>query len=71
MSLTTGSISRVEQCLTLIVIDEPETGAYTMAIRLPRRDAGCGLRTHQVLVATQSVTLLDNFPNRTGHRSRP
>ena len=47
---------------TLIVIDEPELGLHPMAIRLLAEMLDAASEHTQILVATQSVTLLDNFP---------
>lgn len=47
---------------TLIVIDEPELGLHPLAIRLLAEMLDAASEHTQILVATQSVTLLDNFP---------
>ncbi len=47
---------------SLIVIDEPELGLHPLAIRLLAEMLDAASEHTQVLVATQSVTLLDNFP---------
>ena len=47
---------------TLIVIDEPELGLHPLAIRLLAEMLDAASKCTQILVATQSVTLLDNFP---------
>lgn len=47
---------------TLIVIDEPELGLHPLAIRLLAEMLDAASKRTQILVATQSVTLLDNFP---------
>jgi len=47
---------------SLIVIDEPELGLHPLAIRLLAEMLDAAAETTQLLVATQSVTLLDNFP---------
>jgi predicted ATPase len=46
---------------TLIVIDEPELGLHPLAIRLLAEMLDAASEHTQILVATQSVTLLDNF----------
>ncbi|MFM8443298.1 MAG: AAA family ATPase [Methylococcus sp.] len=46
----------------LIVIDEPELGLHPLAIRLLAEMLDAASEQTQILVATQSVTLLDNFP---------
>jgi len=46
---------------SLIVIDEPELGLHPLAIRLLAEMLDAAAETTQILVATQSVTLLDNF----------
>lgn len=46
----------------LIVIDEPELGLHPLAIRLLAEMLDAASEHTQILVATQSVTLLDNFP---------
>lgn len=46
---------------TLIVIDEPELGLHPLAIRLLAEMLEAASKHTQILVATQSVTLLDNF----------
>ena len=46
----------------LIVIDEPELGLHPLAIRLLAEMLDAASEKTQILVATQSVTLLDNFP---------
>lgn len=46
----------------LIVIDEPELGLHPLAIRLLAEMLDAASELTQILVATQSVTLLDNFP---------
>ena len=47
---------------SLIVIDEPELGLHPLAIRLLAEMLDAASRHTQILVATQSVTLLDHFP---------
>jgi predicted ATPase len=47
---------------SLIVIDEPELGLHPLAIRLLAEMLDAASEHTQILVATQSVTLLDNFP---------
>lgn len=47
---------------SLIVIDEPELGLHPLAIRLLAEMLDAAAEHTQILVATQSVTLLDNFP---------
>ncbi len=47
---------------SLIVVDEPELGLHPLAIRLLAEMLDAAAETTQILVATQSVTLLDNFP---------
>lgn len=47
---------------SLIVIDEPELGLHPLAIRLLAEMLDAVSEHTQILVATQSVTLLDNFP---------
>jgi predicted ATPase len=47
---------------SLIVIDEPELGLHPLAIRLLAEMLDAAAETTQLLVATQSVTLLDHFP---------
>jgi predicted ATPase len=47
---------------SLIVIDEPELGLHPLAIRLLAEMLDAASAQTQILVATQSVTLLDNFP---------
>jgi predicted ATPase len=47
---------------SLIVIDEPELGLHPLAIRLLAEMLDAASGQTQLLVATQSVTLLDNFP---------
>jgi predicted ATPase len=46
----------------LIVIDEPELGLHPLAIRLLAEMLDVASEQTQILVATQSVTLLDHFP---------
>lgn len=46
---------------TLILIDEPELGLHPLAIRLLAEMLDAASKRTQILVATQSVTLLDNF----------
>ena len=46
----------------LIAIDEPELGLHPLAIRLLAEMLDAAAEHTQILVATQSVTLLDNFP---------
>lgn len=46
----------------LIVIDEPELGLHPLAIRLLAEMLDAAAEHTQVLIATQSVTLLDHFP---------
>lgn len=46
----------------LIVIDEPELGLHPLAIRLLAEMLDAASEHTQILLATQSVTLLDNFP---------
>lgn len=46
----------------LIAIDEPELGLHPLAIRLLAEMLDAASEQTQILVATQSVTLLDNFP---------
>lgn len=46
----------------VIVIDEPELGLHPLAIRLLAEMLDAASEQTQILVATQSVTLLDNFP---------
>lgn len=46
----------------LIVIDEPELGLHPLAIRLLAEMLDAASEHTQILIATQSVTLLDNFP---------
>ena len=46
----------------LVVIDEPELGLHPLAIRLLAEMLDVASGQTQILVATQSVTLLDNFP---------
>lgn len=46
----------------LIVIDEPELGLHPLAIRLLAEMLDAASEQTQILVATQSVTLLDHFP---------
>lgn len=46
---------------SLIVIDEPELGLHPLAIRLLAEMLDAASEHTQILVATQSVTLLDNF----------
>ena len=47
---------------SLIIIDEPELGLHPLAIRLLAEMLDAASEHTQILVATQSVTLLDNFP---------
>jgi len=47
---------------SLIVIDEPELGLHPLAIRLLAEMLDAASEHTQILIATQSVTLLDNFP---------
>lgn len=47
---------------SLIVIDEPELGLHPLAIRLLAEMLDAASEHTQIVVATQSVTLLDNFP---------
>lgn len=47
---------------SLIVVDEPELGLHPLAIRLLAEMLDAASEHTQILVATQSVTLLDNFP---------
>jgi predicted ATPase len=47
---------------SLIIIDEPELGLHPLAIRLLAEMLDAASKHTQILVATQSVTLLDNFP---------
>jgi predicted ATPase len=47
---------------SLIVIDEPELGLHPLAIRLLAEMLDAASVQTQILVATQSVTLLDDFP---------
>jgi len=47
---------------SLIVIDEPELGLHPLAIRLLAEMLDVASGQTQIVVATQSVTLLDNFP---------
>jgi predicted ATPase len=47
---------------SLIVIDEPELGLHPLAIRLLAEMLDAASEHTQILLATQSVTLLDNFP---------
>ena len=47
---------------SLLVIDEPELGLHPLAIRLLAEMLDAASEHTQILVATQSVTLLDNFP---------
>lgn len=47
---------------SLIVIDEPELGLHPLAIRLLAEMLDAASEHTQLLIATQSVTLLDNFP---------
>jgi predicted ATPase len=46
----------------LIVIDEPELGLHPLAIRLLAEMLDAASEHTQIVLATQSVTLLDNFP---------
>ncbi|MDR3298573.1 MAG: AAA family ATPase [Candidatus Accumulibacter sp.] len=46
----------------LILLDEPELGLHPLAIRLLAEMLDAASGQTQLLVATQSVTLLDNFP---------
>jgi predicted ATPase len=62
MSLTTLLNQPRWSMPTLIVIDEPELGLHPLAIRLLAEMLDAASEHTQVLVATQSVTLLDNFP---------
>lgn len=47
---------------SLIIVDEPELGLHPLAIRLLAEMLDSASEHTQILVATQSVTLLDNFP---------
>ena len=47
---------------SLIVIDEPELGLHPLAIRLLAEMLDAASEHTQILLATQSVTLLDHFP---------
>ena len=47
---------------SLLVIDEPELGLHPLAIRLLAEMLDAASEQTQILLATQSVTLLDNFP---------
>lgn len=47
---------------TLMLIDEPELGLHPLAIRLLAEMLDAASKHTQILVATQSVTLLDQFP---------
>jgi predicted ATPase len=47
---------------SLIIVDEPELGLHPLAIRLLAEMLDAASEHTQILVATQSVTLLDNFP---------
>jgi predicted ATPase len=47
---------------SLVVIDEPELGLHPLAIRLLAEMLDAASAQTQILVATQSVTLLDDFP---------
>lgn len=47
---------------SLIIVDEPELGLHPLAIRLLAEMLDAASEYTQILVATQSVTLLDNFP---------
>jgi hypothetical protein len=62
MSLTTLLNQPRWSMPTLIVIDELELGLHPLAIRLLAEMLDAASEHTQVLVATQSVTLLDNFP---------
>ncbi|MDR1164223.1 MAG: AAA family ATPase [Candidatus Accumulibacter sp.] len=46
----------------LILLDEPELGLHPFALRILAEMLDAASERTQVLVATQSVTLLDNFP---------
>jgi len=47
---------------SLMVIDEPELGLHPLAIRLLAEMLDAASKHTQIVLATQSVTLLDNFP---------
>ena len=47
---------------SLVIVDEPELGLHPLAIRLLAEMLDAASEHTQILVATQSVTLLDNFP---------
>jgi len=47
---------------SLIVIDEPELGLHPLALRLLSEMLEAASRKTQIIIATQSVTLLDDFP---------
>ena len=61
VSLTTLLNQPYRSLPTLIVIDEPELGLHPLAIRLLAEMLDAAAEHTQVLVATQSVTLLDHF----------
>jgi predicted ATPase len=46
----------------LILLDEPELGLHPFAIRILAEMLDAASKKTQLLIATQSVTLLDNFP---------
>jgi predicted ATPase len=47
---------------SLIVIDEPELGLHPLALRLLTEMLEAVSKKTQIIIATQSVTLLDDFP---------
>lgn len=47
---------------SLVIVDEPELGLHPLAVRLLAEMLDAASEHAQILVATQSVTLLDNFP---------